>query len=629
MTHGIQFNRLVIKNFLSFGANPTVIDLRGNRITVVLGLNHDTGGDESRNGVGKSAMIDAISYAIFGKSIRGISNQKLINKMMKKGQGMLVVLEFDTPEGSFRIERGEAPSKLKLYRKDLDDTNDFLLRDGKSFVYDISQNKNQTLSEIERLIGFDIKLFEFLIANTSETEPFMKLPEDKKREIAERLMGLNLLTERAEELKEDRKEKKKDLISAESSLEATQQANRRIEQQIQDLKSREETWLKQHNDEIDKLKKKIEELQSVNIDEQIEIFELIEELDAQDNTVQSSIKQTQLELRQANRDLDDLNKRIEVSGDRFKELGNQKKKIDDSECPTCGQHWVADKSIIIAIEEEINELSDFSVDAVELLTIAEENVDKFKNILDGLNKEADEITKTATEISDFDLYFDSIAEASKAATLIETHKETVSRMEKEENPHTETIHGLQHKAIKEVNDDEVKNLSTMIDHYNYLIDLLQSKDSFLRKAVIDRWLPKLNGRIAHYLSTLELPYTVRIENDLTMTIKDFGEDFDWGNLSKGQRQRVTIALNLAFQDLFEATNQPLSLLMVDELIDSGICNRGASQAVQALHEICEKKDKRVFLITHRMDVADQIDDVMLVELKNKISRIEDDEDDME
>lgn len=104
-----------------------------------------------------------------------------------------------------------------------------------------------------------------------------------------------------------------------------------------------------------------------------------------------------------------------------------------------------------------------------------------------------------------------------------------------------------------------------------------------------------------------------------MSILDFGQEFDWGNLSKGQRQRVTIALNLAFQDLFEATNQPLSLLMVDELIDSGICNRGASQAVHALRETCANKDKRVFLITHRADIADQVEDVMVVEMKNKIS----------
>ena len=123
---GIEFEKLSIKNMLSFGPQPTVIDLRGNYITAVLGLNHDTGGDESRNGVGKSTLIDSLCYVLFGKTIRGISNAKLVNKLMRKGQGMLVVLEFRTPDGAYRIERGEAPSKLKLFRKDLDDTNDFL-----------------------------------------------------------------------------------------------------------------------------------------------------------------------------------------------------------------------------------------------------------------------------------------------------------------------------------------------------------------------------------------------------------------------------------------------------------------------------------------------------------------------
>ena len=239
MANGIQFKKITLKNFLSFGSQPTTISLTGKRITVVLGRNLDTGGDESKNGVGKSAVIDALAYCLYGKTIRDVSNAKLVNKMMRKGQGMLVILEMDTPSGSYRIERGESPSKLKLYRKELDNDDDFLARDGRTYIYDISRNKNETTAAIEGIIGFDIKLFEFLIVNSSESVPFMKLTEQKKREIAERLMGLNLLTERADVLKEDRKLKKTELVAVDSAFAATEQANKRIEQQISDLKSRE------------------------------------------------------------------------------------------------------------------------------------------------------------------------------------------------------------------------------------------------------------------------------------------------------------------------------------------------------------------------------------------------------
>lgn len=620
MSNIIQFKRLSLKNFLSFGPEPTTINLMGNHITVVLGLNHDTGGDESRNGVGKSSIVDAISYAIFGKTTRGISNQKLVNKMARRGQGMLVVLEFDAPTGSYRIERGESPSKLKLYRKDLDNVDDFLKRDGKTFIYDISRNKNETTDEIEKIIGFDLKLFEFLVANTTDSIPFMKLPEDKKREIAEHLMGLNLLTDRATELKLDRKDRRKELISAESATEATRQANKRIERQLDELLNKADQWEAKRDKDTEKLKKQIAELSGIDITEQIETLKMIDIVSAEDKRISAEQRQATLELRQAKRDLSDLQRSIDEAQKKLERLEVEKEKLDDSVCPTCSQHWIPDPSVIEEVESGISEIR--SLDVSEKVSVAETTIQTVESIIEELKNEELELDEEMTAISSVVLRFDSVEEASSVGATIESAKEQLSVLEKTENPHMETISGLQKNAMVEIDDSVIRELSNDIDHYNYLIDLLQSKDSFLRKAIIGRWLPLLNFRIAHYLEILELPYVVQIKNDLSMSITDFNEEFDWGNLSKGQRQRVTIALNLSFQDIFEATNTKLSLLLWDELIDNGICNRGAQQSLYALRETCDSKGKRVFLITHRLDVADQVEDNMVIEMKNKISRIE-------
>lgn len=623
--NGIVFKKLIIKNFLSFGPNPTEINLTGNYITVILGLNHDAGGDESRNGAGKSAVMDGISYNLFGKTIRGISNAKLVNKMARKGQGMMTVMELDAPSGSYRIERGESPSKLRLFRKELDDNNDFLLRDGKTYVYDISRNKIESNADIEEIIGFDIKLFEYLIANSSESIPFMKLKEDEKRAIAERLMGLNLLTTRAKELSEDRKQRKKDLIAKESAVEATRQANRRVTQQLDNLSIKETSWDNKHQADMDSLRKRIKDLSVVDVDEQIEILEMLDQIKTENAATLNSIRTVNLELRQAKRDLSDLEDLVEESNDRLLDLTDKKSVLDQNECPTCHQHWVADPELLVSITEEMEELSNVPHETIGLIDEAELVITEHTDNLAELDAETNELTDTLKELNTFALAFKSIDDAKAANTNLEQMKQKMIDLEDAENPHSDTINDMKVNALEDIDDSEVKELSKTIDHFNYLIDLLQNKDSFLRKAVIDRWLPKLNNRIAHYLSILELQFQVRIENDLTMGITDFGEDFDWGNLSKGQRQRVTIALNLSFQDLFEATNHPLSLLCVDELLDNGICNRGAQQAVQALRDTCKSKDKRVMLITHRMDIADQIDDVILIELKNRISRIEEDD----
>jgi len=629
MIHGIRFNKLILKNFLSFGAQPTTINLTGNRITVILGRNLDSGGEESKNGVGKSAISDALSYCLYGKTIRDISNAKLVNKMIRKGQGMLVILEMDTPSGSYRIERGESPSKLKLYRKDLDNDDDFLTRDGKTYIYDISRNKNETTNEIEGIIGFDIKLFEFLIVNSSESLPFMKLPEQKKREIAERLMGLNLLTERADVLKEDRKGKKTELVAVDSALAATEQANKRIERQIQDLKTREQQWEIKRKSDIATLQTQIEKLNGVNIDEQIEILEILATIDEEDKRINAARKTINLELSQARRDLNDIEKQVERKLQHKTELAENKKKIDKSICPTCNQHWVADPSVVDTIINEMTDIDTFIKESDDHVTKAKIRVGLEEARLLTNEDESNELAKTVDDLGDFDLMFDSVTEANEAGMIIETNEKRIDELSNSENPHTDTIKGLSSEAIKDVNQSESVELRKLIAHYNYLIDLLQSKDSFLRKAVIERWLPKLNGRINNYLETLELPFKVRLTNELGMEITKFDHSYDFYNLSKGQRQRVTIALNLAFQDLFESTNQPLSLLMLDELIDNGIDARGAEQSLDILQKTCDKKDKRVLLITHRNDISDTVvangGDVMVVELKNTISSIASDE----
>jgi len=629
MANGIQFKKITLKNFLSFGSQPTTISLTGNRITVVLGRNLDTGGDESKNGVGKSAVIDALAYCLYGKTIRDVSNAKLVNKMMRKGQGMLVILELDTPSGSYRIERGESPSKLKLYRKELDNDDDFLARDGRTYIYDISRNKNETTAAIEGIIGFDIKLFEFLIVNSSESVPFMKLTEQKKREIAERLMGLNLLTERADVLKEERKGKKTELVAVDSAFAATEQANKRIEQQISDLKSRESMWETKRKTDITNLRSQIEKLSGVNIEEQIEILELLATIDEEDKRISAERRSINLELSQANRDLTDIRKNITRQTKQQEELSEQKKKIDKNTCPTCNQHWVADPTIVDKIIAEINDINKFVADSKSDIETAETKIKLVETKMQENDHEATELAKTVDDVGDFDLIFDSVKEANEAGMIAETNQKRIEELENSINPHSMTIQGLMKDAIKEVDKTESFELQKLIAHYNYLIDLLQSKDSFLRKAVIDRWLPKLNGRIQHHLEILELPFKVRLTNELGMEITDFNENFDWGNLSRGQRQRVTIALNLAFQDLFEATNHPLSLLMIDELVDSGICSRGAERALEAFQETCDGKDKRVFLITHRQDISDNVvasgGDSMLVELKNRISTIDEEE----
>jgi len=238
--------------------------------------------------------------------------------------------------------------------------------------------------------------------------------------------------------------------------------------------------------------------------------------------------------------------------------------------------------------------------------------------------ELNEIGNNITEIHDADLTYGSVEEAAGAEATLKSLQGQLKEKEKEVNPHIESIDKFRANAIQQADDSEVKELQKLVDHYNFLIELLTNKNSYIRKLIIDRWLPKLNQRISHWLKVLELPHRVAFQPDLSVEIKLYHEEYDYGLLSKGERNRVRIALNFAFQDTFEYMNYRINLLGFDELIDNGICQRGAENAVAALRRMCTEKNKRILLVTHREDVAAQVEDVMLIKKENEISWIETD-----
>lgn len=610
------------KNFLSFGNNETVINLDENLVTVIMGENLDTGGEDSRNGVGKSAIEDALCYVLFGATLRGISNQKLINDLARKGQSMVVWLTFDKGGYSYLVERSERPGKLLFLRKEIDDPTDIRLKEKRKYVFDISRNKTETTEEIISLLGFDLTLFSFLVVNTSESDPFFKLAEPKRREIIEKLFGFTILSERAENLKEQRKGEKKELIKVETEYATTVKANERIENQISEMKRRSSDWENKKKRTIAELKATITELEKVDVEGEIELIQMADELSAK-------YKEFSAEKRELTGEISMFKKNIMVDESGI----NRSQKVidlnttsletlDKSICPTCNQHWEADPEYRGSLETELTENKE---SITTLTTTIEEN----KVGSEAASKKMDDIVSKIKitkddmdEIAKVDLTYSSIEEAASAGATLTAVEDQLNDAKKEDNPHTESIESLEKEAIKKISDSGVKELKKLIKHYDFLISLLTDKDSYIRKQIIDRWLPKLNQGISKYLEILELPHTVKFLPDMSVVILKHGRlEKDYGNLSKGERQRVNIALNFAFQDVFELMNYRINFLAVDELIDSGICNRGAENTVNLLKDMSARKRKRVLLVTHREDIAARVDDMYIVQKENDISRI--------
>src|SRR6056300_1080494 len=253
----INIKNVTIKNFMSVGNVTQAVRFDESGLTLVLGNNVDLGGDGSRNGTGKTTIINALSYALFGNALTNIRKDNLINKTNSKN--MLVSLDFSINGQDYRVERGRKPNILK-----------FFVNNHEQEAEDTAQgDSRQTQAEIERILGLSHDMFKHVLALNTYTEPFLSMRSNDQRAIIEELLGITLLSERAEAIKEQMKQTKDSQKEEEMRIRLIQEANKRIEDQISSLEKRKGLWLKKKQEDILNFTSAIESLSHVDIDAEI------------------------------------------------------------------------------------------------------------------------------------------------------------------------------------------------------------------------------------------------------------------------------------------------------------------------------------------------------------------------
>lgn len=239
------------------------------------------------------------------------------------------------------------------------------------------------------------------------------------------------------------------------------------------------------------------------------------------------------------------------------------------------------------------------------------------NDLDDSQKEAfKEYEKERKE-----LVFDDDAELATSLAKLESLKERLEEKKKEENPYVGIVDNLKEYEPKEGKDKEIEELEDKILHCDFLIKLLTKKDSYLRKALMDKYLPMLNKRLHHYLKLMALPHKVVFNSDLTTEISQFGQSIPYGNLSAGQKARINIALSLSFRDVLQSKHNFINLFILDECLDVGLSNVGVRKTVKAIKEVAKTNKLSMFVISHRDEAKDSFPEKMEIELRNGFSAI--------
>jgi DNA repair exonuclease SbcCD ATPase subunit len=574
----LNIKTLSIKNFLSVGNILQTVSFSNNELILVLGENLDMGGNDSKNGVGKSSIVNALSYVLFGTALTNIKRDNLINKTNAKN--MFVTLDFEKDGIEYRIERGRKPGVFKFIKNNIE-----LSKDSKE---DDAQGENRhTQAEIERLLGFSHDMFKHIVALNTYVEPFLSLKANDQRIIIEQLLGITKLSDKAEKLKEELRKVKDDIRDQEFQVQAINEANKRINENIKTLENKSKEWEKKHESNLSSLQTVIMSLMEVNIEQEIENHKQIKDINELTREYNSLLK-----------DLSTVDKEITAYNKQIALVERHLTSTHNKTCPVCEQEMGVDK------HKEVH--ADYEKQVAELQSKVNEK--KFKKhelqtVVDSIGPNIPALPVT---------FYDTIDEAYNHKSTLDMTGHSLENEINNINPFVDQIDNLKEHGLQVVDFTKINELVNLRDHMEFLLKLLTNKDSFIRKKIIDQNLTHLNHRLSHYLEKIGLPHIVKFKSDLEVEISLYGKDFDFDGLSRGERTRVILSLAWAFRDVYEQLYGKINLLFIDELLDNGLDGAGVDFSLQILKNMTRTNGKDIFLISHREELQSRVSSVLKV-----------------
>ena len=253
----IILKNLTLRNFLSIGNVTQAVDLNKQDLTLILGENLDLGGDGARNGTGKTTLIQGLSYALFGIAINSIRKDNLVNRT--NGKGMLVTLEFSVNGIEYKIERGRKPNVLRFY----------VNNEQQKTVDDAQGENKETQAQIEKILNMSSDMFNHIVALNTYSEPFLAMKANDQRNIIEQLLGITLLSEKAEQIKVLNKATKDQMQAEEFRIKGVEEANKRVATQVDSMKRRHSLWLAKYNSDLDHLTNQHDDLAKIDIESEL------------------------------------------------------------------------------------------------------------------------------------------------------------------------------------------------------------------------------------------------------------------------------------------------------------------------------------------------------------------------
>ena len=567
----ILFENIRWKNFLSTGNQYTEINFTKNETTLIVGT----------NGAGKSTVLDALTFSLFGKPFRKINKGQLINSTNEKD--CRVELEFSIGTTEWKVVRGIKPNIFEIYK------------DGKCLDQFSNVNDQQKWLE-QNVVKMNYKSFtQIVILGSSAFVPFMQLTANHRREVIEDLLDIKIFSSMNNIFKEKIRSIKEELNVLSLKKESLNEKVKMQEEFIEELEN-------QSNKRIEDNKGKVKVL-NIEIDTHIEKNELVQA------------------------DVDDLTKSQEVltgATKKLRELGNLKGKIsqkvstitkehkfftENTVCPTCTQH----------IEEEfrINKIDDAQNKAKELqsgykeLEEAIKNEEERERHFTALSKEITTLThgisKNNTRISG----------CQRQIRDLESEIQTITEQLANRNTEHEKLTTFKDKLSTTY--DELSSRKDTIRYYDFSYGLL--RDGGVKSKIIKKYLPLINQQVNRYLQMMDFYINFTLDEEFNETVQSpIHEDFSYASFSEGEKMRIDLALLFTWREVARMKNSVnTNLLIMDEVFDSSLDGFGTEEFLKIIKYVIT--DANVFVISHKQGMDDRFGNVLRFEKVKGFSRM--------
>lgn len=565
----IKFKRILYKNFLSVGNNPIEIDLNKSKTTLIVGA----------NGEGKSILLDALSFGLFGKPHRSVNKPQLINSI--NGKHMLVEVNFSIGSDEYQINRGMSPGIFEIWKN-----KKLMNQDSKSRDYQKVLETN--------ILKLNHKSFhQIVVLGSSSFIPFMQLPAQHRREVIEDLLDISIFS-KMNLLLRDKKSRLKDSVTA-------------VESEIDSIKA-----------QVDLQKKHIRELESLS-EEHKQRYE--SEIAAIDQEIES-LKQKNEELLGAQSKLKDVD--LSEAQSQKKKLygyqGNVKSKIsnlkseqlffnENDVCPSCSQSIVEDtkKQMITRLEKKLEEFQRGYQKISEEIEKAEQSYQELIDIQEKRNNIFSRIDSNNRLIQSKNIEkknkFNMLNEFNDKDTLFEYKNDLASLQE----------------SLNTTQDEKIE-LYERSSYYNVIDELL--KDTGIKTKIIRQYLPIMNKLINEYLQIFDFFVSFNIDENFNEKIRSrHRDDFSYASFSEGEKSRIDLALMFTWRQIAKLKNSTnTNLLILDETFDSSLDTDGVDNLLKVLYML--DKDTNTFIISHKTDVLEgKFENKLLFKKKNNFTEM--------